>query len=115
MLPAITRYNVARRLAWMFILLCAACATVDTPELAAARSAISDAESASAAQRAPAELAAARDRLARAEAEQRKRHYDEASFLAEQAEAVARLAAVKARAAAADAELRAVRRSRVAP
>jgi hypothetical protein len=91
-------------------LLSTACATADTPELVAARSAISDAESAGAAQSAPAELASARDRLARAEAEQRKRHYDEASFLAEQAEAAARLAAVKSRAAAAEVELRAIGR-----
>jgi hypothetical protein len=91
-------------------LLSTACATADTPELVAARSAISDAESAGAAQRAPAELASARDRLARAQAEARKRHYDESSFLAEQAEAAARLAAVKSRAAAAEAELGAVRR-----
>jgi hypothetical protein len=106
------RYVMVRRLSWLLVLLGCACALVDTPtaELAVAQSAIRDAESAGAAVRAPAELASARDRLARAQAESRKGHYDEALFLAEQAEADARLAAVKSRAASAEAALGVVRR-----
>ena len=105
------RYAMARRLSCLLVLLITACAgDPQTPEVVAAQSAIRDAESAGAATRAPAEIASARDRLARAQAEARKRHYDEASFLAEQAEADARLAEVKSRAAAAEAELSATRR-----
>jgi hypothetical protein len=98
------------------MLLCTACALVDTPsaELAVAQSAIRDAESAGAAQRAPAELASARDRLARAHIEARRHHYDEAQFLSEQAEADARLAAVKSRATSAEAALDVVRGERPA-
>jgi hypothetical protein len=87
---------------------------VGTPdaELAAARSAVADAESAGAATRAPADLAAARDKLARAEDRARLRHFDEAQSLAEQAAADARLAALRARAAAAETALDAVRNAR---
>lgn len=90
------------------------CALVETPtaELAVARSAIADAESAGAAEHAPEDIASARERLARAEARARMRHYDEAQYLAEQAEADARLAAAKSRAASAESALGAVRRDR---
>jgi hypothetical protein len=93
---------------WAVLLLLCGCALVSEPTapLAAARQAIEDAEQAGAAELAPAELAAAIDRLARAEARARQRHYDEATFLAEQAEADARLAAVRSRAAAAEAAQR---------
>ncbi len=89
----------------------AACALVEPPtaELAAARTAISDAEAAGAAQRAPAELASARDKLIEAEWRSRRGHNDQAQFLAEQALADARLATMKARAAVADSALSAIR------
>lgn len=90
---------------WAVFVLLSGCALVSEPAapLAAARQAIEDAERAGAAELAPAELAAAIDRLARAEARARQRHYDEAVFLAEQAEADARLAAVRSRATATEA------------
>jgi hypothetical protein len=97
---------------WMIALIVSGCALIEqpTPELAVARAAISEAERSGAAERAPQELASARDRLARAEAHARLLHYDEALFLAEQAEADARLAAVKSRASAAESALDAVQR-----
>lgn len=98
------------RLCWLLVLLSAACAA-DTPAAQlAAQSAIRDAESAGAAERAPAELASARNHLVRAQIETRQRRDDEAQFLAERAEADARLAAAKSRAASAEAELGNVRR-----
>jgi uncharacterized protein DUF4398 len=112
-MPSVTiRPAIVRGLCWLLLLLGAACALVDTPtaELAVAQSAIREAEGAGAPEHAPAELASARDRLARAQVEARMRHYDESLFLAEQAEADARLAAVKARAASAEAALGAVQR-----
>jgi hypothetical protein len=96
---------------WAALLLLAGCALVSAPEaeLADARAAVGEAENAGAAELAPAELASAIDRLARAEAYADQRHYDEALFLAEQAKADARLAAVKARAASAESALAAQR------
>jgi hypothetical protein len=82
--------------------LLASCALVEPPtaQIAVTRAAIAEAERAGAADRAPAELAAAREKLAAAEMRTRRGHYDEAQILAEQAETDARLAAVMARAAA---------------
>jgi hypothetical protein len=98
---------------WFATMLCllSSCALVEQPtaELAVARAAIGDAESAGAAERAPAELNAARDRLARAESHSRLRHYDEALAFAQEAEADARLAAIKSRATEAELALRAVK------
>jgi hypothetical protein len=82
--------------------LLASCALVEPPtaQIAVTRAAIAEAERAGAADRARAELAAAREKLAAAEMRSRRGHYDEAQILAEQAETDARLAAVRARAAA---------------
>jgi Domain of unknown function (DUF4398) len=93
------------------IALLASCASVDPPnaQLAAARAAITDAESAGAAQRAQSELAAARDKLARAESRARIGYRNEARLLAEEAAADAQLAAMKARAANAEITLTTVR------
>lgn len=90
------------------------CALVDRPEaeLATARAAIMDAESAGAAERSPNELASARDKLARAQQRARLGHFDEAQWLAEQAEVDARLAALRARAASVEAARDAVQRAR---
>jgi hypothetical protein len=92
---------------WVIATLVSACALIEQPtaELSAARAAIADARSAGAAAWAPQELGSAEARLARAESHARLRHYDEALFFAEQAEADARLAAVKSRAASAESSL----------
>lgn len=68
-------------------------------DLAAARSAITQAESAGAPQAAPVELLAAREKLSRAEAAVREEKFDQARRLAVQAGADAELAERKTRAA----------------
>jgi hypothetical protein len=71
----------------------AACATTDPPEreLGAARAMVSQARPV-ADRDAPQELAAAQQKLARAEAAMQRGHYEHARILAEQAEADAKLA-----------------------
>lgn len=91
------------------MLLLGACATTDTVapsgQLASARAAISEAESAGALNAAPVELLAAREKLGKAEVASREERFRAARLLAEQSEMDAVLAerktrAVKARTAA---------------
>ncbi len=85
------------------MLLLGACATGDTVaptgQLATARAAISEAESAGALNAAPVELLAAREKLGKAEAAAREERYTAARLLAEQSEADAVLAERRTRAA----------------
>jgi hypothetical protein len=82
------------------IALLAACATGQPPiaQLATAREAIRQAESAGAPQLAPVEMLAARDKLSRAEVASRDRRYTEAAELTDESTADANLAEHKARA-----------------
>ncbi len=105
--PVCRRLTVAGLLCTTLLL--GACATTDTiapaSQLAAARAAISEAESAGALNAAPVELLAAREKLGKAEAASREERFRAARLLAEQSEADAVLAerksrAVKARTAA---------------
>ena len=77
----------------------AACATGEPPvaQLATARESIRQAESAGAAQLAPVDMLAARDKLSRAEVASRDKHYAEAAQLTDEATADANLAERKAR------------------
>lgn len=84
------------------MLLFGACASTDTvapaAELASARAAISEAESAGALNAAPVELLAARDKFAKAEAAVREERFAAARLLAEKSEMDAVLAQRKTRA-----------------
>jgi hypothetical protein len=83
------------------LLLLGACATPELPptaEMAAARAAITQAESAGAQRTAPVELLAAREKLGGADAAVREQRFGDARRLAEAAEADALLADRKARA-----------------
>ncbi len=78
-----------------------ACATQGKPpvaDLAIARTSVSQAEAAGAAQLAPVELLAARDKLARAETAMREERYNDARVLTDEAAADADVAERKARA-----------------
>jgi len=81
------------RIALIFVAALAACATTDPPEstMASARTMVAQARPV-AQQNAPAELAVAQDKLARAETAMQRGHYEHARMLAEEAEADARLA-----------------------
>lgn len=85
------------------MLLLGACATTDTvapaAQLAAARAAIAEAESAGALNSAPVELLAAREKLGKAEAAVLEERFTAARLLSEQSEADAVLAERKTRAA----------------
>lgn len=85
----------------------AACSTPSAPppitELTRARAAIAQAESAGAADKAPVELLAAREKLGRAEVAAREERFEPARRLSELAEADAELAQRKARAVKAQA------------
>ena len=70
-----------------------------TAQLAVTRTEISNAEAADARDFAPLELQSAREKLTRAQAAMRNEDYRRARYLAEQAEADARLAATRARTA----------------
>lgn len=77
------------------------CASGKAPEAQMARTtaALTDAQSAGAAEFAPVELKAAQDKFDRARAEAERKHYDAAHNLAELAEADAKLAETRARSA----------------
>jgi hypothetical protein len=84
----------------------AACATPGEPPLAqmiGARASIAQAESAGAAEQAPVELLAAREKLGKAEAASREKRFEQAQRWSELAEADAELAERKARAVKAQA------------
>jgi hypothetical protein len=84
----------------------AACATPGEPpvaQLVSARASIAQAESAGAADQAPVELLAAREKLGKAEAASGEKRFEPARRWSEQAEADAELAERKARAAKAQA------------
>jgi len=78
---------------------CATKGTLPVADLAAARASITEAESAGAAQSAPVELLAAREKLVRATAAGRDENFLQARLLAESATADAQLAERKTRAA----------------
>lgn len=82
-----------KRIALTFVAALAACATTDPPEsqMASARAMVAQARPV-AERDAPLELAAAQERLTRAEIAMQRGHYEHARLLAEQAEADARLA-----------------------
>lgn len=90
---------------------CASKSPMPVGAMATARSAITQAESAGAAQSAPVELLAARDKLVRAEAAIREERFAAASMLAEKAAADAELAERKTRAAKAQEAARELQRS----
>ena len=83
----------------VFLGACATPVPPPTAELAAARAAITQAESAGAQRSAPVELLAAREKLRMADTAVREERFVDARRLAEQAEADAQLADRKARAA----------------
>lgn len=89
----------------------AACASGEPPnaQLAASRTAISDAERAGAAERAPVELNSARTKLDRAQDAARRDRFEEAARLAREAEIDAQLASAKAQSSEAQAALTQVR------
>ncbi|QDQ27552.1 DUF4398 domain-containing protein [Chitinimonas arctica] len=79
-------------------LMLAACASQPLPneQLAVGKSAVDAAQTAGAAEYAPLELDAAREKIARASTAQRAKHYEEARRLAAEAEVDAELARAKA-------------------
>jgi multidrug efflux pump subunit AcrA (membrane-fusion protein) len=77
---------------------CAAPVMLPSTQMTNARASIAQAESAGATQRAPVELLAARDKLARAEAAARAENFTLAERLSDQAQADAELAERKSRA-----------------
>lgn len=86
----------------LFLSACAASPPAPTEQLAVSAAAIEQAVSAGAAELAPAELGAARDKLARARAAMTTKDHDLARTLAEQAQADAQLAVTRARSAKAE-------------